>query len=157
MRPTRWQVLVLAALLAGGVSFLVTRWVFDDLPTPTIYALLWLALLAIAEFYLAATTRARLAGRPGTRPINPLVVARFVALAKASSIIGSLAAGAYAGYLIWIARIDSPTANTDTRTAAFGISFGLLLVAAALRLEYVCRVPKKDDEDDEDWPQAAIR
>lgn len=140
---------MIVALLAGGVAYFVTRAWFASLPTPTIYALLWLALLAIVEFYLALSTRARLAGRPGTRPVDPLVVARFVAFAKASSIVGSLAAGAYAGYLIWVVRINSPAGTADTRTAAFGISFAMLLVAAAMWLEYVCRVPKRDDDDDE--------
>ncbi|HTW19863.1 MAG TPA: DUF3180 domain-containing protein [Mycobacteriales bacterium] len=144
------SVLVVLAVVAGGIAYLVARSSFDSLPTPSVYALLWLALLAIAEGYLAVMTRARLAGRVGTRPINPLVVARFVALAKASSVVGALAAGAYAGYLIWVARIDSPSANNDTRTAAFGIGFALALVLAALFLERVCRVPKRDDDDD--WP-----
>src|SRR5271154_2740858 len=133
MRPTRWSVLVLVALAAAGVAYLITRSAFTDLPTPKVYAVLWLALLAIAEFYLAAMTKARLAGRPGTRPINPPLVARFVALPQAASIVGAVAAGGYAGYLGWVARIDSTSANSDARVAAFGVSFGLLLVAAALR------------------------
>jgi uncharacterized membrane protein YbhN (UPF0104 family) len=155
VRPTRWSTLLLIAVVTGGVSYLLTRSTFATLPSPTVYAQLWLALLAITEFYVAMLTRARLAGRPGTRPINPLVVARFVALAKASSIVGSLATGAYLGYLGWVARIDSPAATSDTRAAAFGASFGFLLVAAALFLEYVCRVPVK--EDDDDWPDQVAR
>jgi len=152
MRPTRASLLLLLALVAGGIAYLVTRSQLDNLPTPTLYALLWLALLAIAELYLALMTRARLAGRHGTRPINPLVVARLVALAKASSIVGAVAAGGYAGYLGWVARIDSVAANRDTRTAAFGVAFGLVLVAGALFLERVCRVPTGKDDDDWEPP-----
>lgn len=151
MRPTRWSLLVVAALVAGGVAYVVTRAAYDSLPAPTNLLLLWIALLAIAEFYLALSTRARLAGRAGTRPVDPLVVARFVALAKASSIVGSLAVGGYAGFLLWVARLDSAAAHRDTRTAAFGVALSALLVAAALLLEYVCRVPKREDDDDE-WP-----
>lgn len=150
MRPTRWQLLVLTAMVAGGVAYLVTRSSYDELPTPTGFALFWLGLLAIAECYVAVMTRARLAGRSGTRPIDPLVVARFVALAKASSFVGSLAAGGYAGFLSWVARLGSPTANHDTTTSALGVALALLLVAAALFLERVCRVPTQ--EDDDDWP-----
>jgi uncharacterized membrane protein YbhN (UPF0104 family) len=153
MRPTRLPVLAVLAAIAAAIAYLVTRANFDSLPTPTVYALLWLALLAIAELYLAMATRARLAGRPGTRPINPLVVARFVALAKATSIVGALAVGAYAGYLSWVAQIDSATAHTDTRTAAFGVGFALVMTSAALFLERACRVPKRDDDDD--WPPPA--
>jgi 4-amino-4-deoxy-L-arabinose transferase-like glycosyltransferase len=152
MRPTRWQLLVAVALVIGGVAYLVTRTWYDELPVPNIVALLWLALLAIAECYLAVMTRARLAGRSGTKPINPLVVARFVALAKASSFVGSLAVGGYAGFLGWVARLDTPSANRDTTTSALGVALAVLLVAAALFLERVCRVPDRDD--DEEWPLA---
>jgi Protein of unknown function (DUF3180) len=148
MRPTRWSLLLIVSIVASGVAYLVTRSSYDELPHPTIFALLWLALLAIAELYIALLTRARLAGRSGTRPIDPLVVARFAALAKASSLVGALAMGAYAGFFAWVVRIDSVAANADTTTSAVGISFAALLVAAALFLEYVCRVPKGDGEDD---------
>jgi uncharacterized membrane protein YbhN (UPF0104 family) len=148
MKPTRLSLLALLAVVAGAAAYLITRSSYDTLPTPSVVALLWLAVLAIAEFYVAVMTRARLAGRAGTRPINPLVVARFVALAKASSIVGSLAAGAYAGFLLWVARLDTPAANRDTRTSAFGVGLALLLVADAMFLEYVCRVPGGDDDDD---------
>jgi uncharacterized membrane protein YbhN (UPF0104 family) len=154
MKPTRLSILVLVAVLSGAVAYLVTRSEYDSLPTPTVYALLWLALLAIAELYVALVTRARLAGRPGTRPINPLVVARFVALAKASSIVGSIAAGGYAGFLIWVVRLSSPASTTDTRTSGFGVGFAILLVAAAVFLERVCRVPTRDGDDD--WPTEAV-
>jgi uncharacterized membrane protein YbhN (UPF0104 family) len=151
MKPTRWHVLVLLAVVAGAVAYAVTRSSYDELPTPTVYELLWLALLAIAEFYVGVMTRARLNRRPGTRPVEPLVVARFVALAKASSVVGSLALGGYAGFLTWVARLDTPAANRDTKTSAFGVGFALLLVAAAMFLEHACRVPKRDDDDDR-WP-----
>lgn len=146
MRPTRWYVLVILGLIAGGASYLITRSNYSDLPSPTLYAQISLLGLAIAEGYTASVTRARLAGRHGTRPIDPIAVARLVALAKASSIVGALAAGAYLGFLSWIARIDSPTAHTDVRTAAVGIAAGLALVGGALALEWVGRIP--DDEND---------
>lgn len=156
MRPTRWPVLVLAALVAGAISYALTRTGYDSNPRPSVAALLGLALLAIAEFYVALMTRARLAGRSGTKPVDPLAVARFVALAKASSIVGALAAGGYTGFVIWVARIGSPAADTDTRVAVIGAILALALTAAALFLEYVCRVPHRDDDDsrDDDDPGA---
>jgi Protein of unknown function (DUF3180) len=150
MNPTRWPLLVVVAAVTGGVGYVVTRAWYDQLPTPHFVAVLCLALLGIAEFYVALMTRARLHGRSGTRPIDPLVVARFVALAKASSFVGSLAAGGYAGFFGWVVQLDTPAANRDTATSAFGVGFALLLVAAALFLEHVCRVPKRKDDDE--WP-----
>ncbi|HVT21009.1 MAG TPA: DUF3180 domain-containing protein [Mycobacteriales bacterium] len=147
MRPTRWYFLVIVGTLAGGVAYLVTRASYSDLPSPTLYAQISLVVLAIAEGYTASITKARLGGRPGTRPIDPIVVARFVALAKASSIVGALAAGGYAGFLGWVAQIDSPTAHRDLRTAVVGIVAGLALIGAALALEWVGRVPDDGDPD----------
>jgi hypothetical protein len=146
MRPTRWYVLVVSGVVAGGVSYLITRWHYGDLPSPTLYAQISLVVLAIAEGYTAAVTKARLEGRQGTRPIEPILVARFVALAKASSIVGALAAGAYAGFLGWVAQIDSPAAHDDVRTAVVGVVAGLALIAGALALEWVGRIPKDDEE-----------
>lgn len=146
MRPTRWYVLVILGVVAGGAAYLVTRSSYSDLPSPTMYAQVPLAVLAIAEAYTASVTKARLAGRPGTRPIDPIVVARLVALAKASSVVGALAAGAYAGFLGWVAQIDSTTAHRDVRTAVVGMVAGLGLVAAGLALEWVGRVRAEEDE-----------
>jgi hypothetical protein len=146
VRPTRWYFLVIIGVFAGGAAYLITRSRYGDLPSPSLYAQISLVVLAVAEGYTAAITKARLEGRQGTRPIEPIVVARFVALAKASSIVGALASGAYAGFLGWVAQIDSPKAHDDVRTAVVGIAAGLALVAGALTLEWVGRVPKQDDE-----------
>jgi hypothetical protein len=147
MRPTRWYLLVGLGVVAGAVAYLVTRAKYDDLPSPTLVAQASLVLLAVAEAYTARTTRARLAGRAGTRPIDPILVARFVALAKASSIVGAMAAGAYAGFLGWVAQLHSTAAHSDVRTASVGVGAGLLLVGAALALEWVGRIPDSDDGD----------
>jgi hypothetical protein len=147
MRPTKWYVLVAIGLVAGGAAYLVTKSNYNSLPSPHVYSALWLALLALAEGYVAFFTRARLTGRSGTRPIDPLVVARLAALAKASSVVGAAATGVYAGFLGWVARVSSPTATSDTKVAGLGIAAGLLLAGAALFLEWICRVPKDEDDD----------
>lgn len=143
MRPTRAWVLALVAIVAGVGVYVLTREAYDALPTPPVYAPLWLALLALAEGYTAYTTRARLAGRPRTRPIHPITVARIAALAKASSLVGALVGGGYAGFLGYVAaRSEAPRPAHDARTAAFAVAAALLLTVAALLLERVCRVPK---------------
>lgn len=147
MRPTRWYFLVVVGVLAGGAAYLITRSSYNDVPSPTLYAQISLVVLAIAEGYTASITKARLEGREGTRPIDPIVVARLVALAKASSIVGALAAGGYAGFLGYVAQLDSATAHTDDRTAAIGIAASAALIVGGLCLEWVGRVPP-DEEDD---------
>jgi hypothetical protein len=146
MRPTRITVLLALAVVAGGVAYLMTRAYYAELESPPRYAPLWLMLLAVAEGYTALLTRARLAGRHGTRPPNPLVIARLAVLAKASSPVGALATGAYTGFLVYVARENSEVARSDTRTAALGIACSLALVAAALLLERVCRVKTPPDD-----------
>lgn len=146
MRPTRWWQLVAVAAIAGAAAYLVTRTSYESLPAPNVYAEIWIALLAVAELYIAAATRSRLAGRPGTRPINPLLVARQAALAKASSVVGAVVSGVYAGFLGYVVQLSSPAATRDTRAGALGVAFGLVLIGAALVLEHVCRV-KRDDPD----------
>ena len=146
MRPTRLWVLVLLAVLAGGLAYVLTAHFYADMPSPPTFAPLSLLLIALAEAYLASTTRARMAGRPGTRPIEPIFVAKLAALAKASSPVGALALGAYTGFLIHVARTTSSAANRDTRTAALGLGCSLGLVVGALLLERVCRAQPPDDE-----------
>jgi hypothetical protein len=62
MRPTRWRDLAIALVAAAAVAYVVTRGTYANLPSPTVYSLLWIALLTIAEVYTALITRARLAG-----------------------------------------------------------------------------------------------
>ena len=148
MKPTRIRVLVVAAVVAGVAAYLLTAALYNDVQSPSVFAPLWLLLLAIAEGYIAATTSARLAGRARTRPINPIVVARLAALAKASSPVGALAAGAYAGFLGYVASANGTQTGADTRTAAIGVGCSLALTVAALLLERVCRVKRPPGDDD---------
>lgn len=146
MRPTRWPVLVAVATVVAALGYLATDRLYEDLPSPGLYSVFWIAFLALVELYVAVVTRARLQRRTGTKPIHPLTVARLAALSKASSVAGAIIAGAYAGFLAWVVQRTSTAADRDTRTAAVGVGFSLLLVLAALVLEHVCRV-KGDDDD----------
>ncbi len=149
MKPTRWPILVLVAVVAGGAGYLIDRSFYDGSPELVApYTPVTLLLLAIAEAFLARSTRARLAGRPRTRPIHPITVARTAALAKASSPVGALAVGWYGALLAYVAsRLDAPRPAHDARVAVAGIVTGALLVAAALVLERVCRIPKPREDE----------
>jgi hypothetical protein len=146
VKPTRIPVLVLLAVLTGVAAYVFTRHYYADLPSPARYWPITLLIIALAELYTAYTTAARLAGR-APRPIHPIAVARLAALAKASSPVGAVMAGGYAGFLVHVSRIEGPQAGTDTVTAALGAAFGLVLVVCALVLERVCRVKTPPDSD----------
>jgi hypothetical protein len=148
VKPTSPWVLVLLALVAGGLAYVLTSQFYADLPSPPTFAPLSLLLIALAEAYLASTTRARMTGRSDTRPIDPIFVAKLAALAKASSPVGARAFGAYTGFLVEVARMSGSAASSDTRTAALGMGCSLGLVAGALLLERVCRARPPDDETD---------
>jgi hypothetical protein len=146
VKPTRFSVLFAAAVVAGAAAYIFVRLTYSSWPHLPAFAPLSLLLVAAAEVLLAVGTRNRLAGREGTHPVDPLAVARYAALAKASSLVGALAAGAYAGVLGYVLRLrDAPQPRDDVRIAAFGVLAGCVLAIAAYALERVCRVkPPKD-------------
>ena len=82
-----------------------------------------LAALAVLEAYAAVNTRGRIERKPGRDPVNPLLVARFVVLAKASSLAAAIFAGFYAGLAGWL-FLGKPTeaAADDRPTAPAGCS-----------------------------------
>jgi hypothetical protein len=145
---------MIAALIviAGAVGYLIARYDYESLPTIPVTAPVLLVLFGLLEAGLAQSVRARLQGRPGTRPILPLTVARTAALAKASSLVGALSAGGYAGLLAYTAATitgSQPEAR-DARISAIGTAASVLLVLAAQFLERVCRVPPPPDDRPED-------
>jgi hypothetical protein len=89
----------------------------------------------------------RIRRRPGARPVDALSAARAVALAKASALAGALVGGAWCGVLAYVLprRTQVAAAASDTVAAVVGIVGAVVLVAAALGLEWCCRTP--DDQD----------
>ncbi|MGI8681086.1 MAG: DUF3180 domain-containing protein [Mycobacteriales bacterium] len=143
MRPTRLSGLAAYFLVAAAASWLLAQRAYGSLPPLPRYAPVTLLLLAMAIGYTAASVRARLQGRPRTRPIVPIAVARHAALAKACSGAGALFAGLWTGWLIFTSsRLEQRAAAVDAATSGLGIVAALALVGTALWLERVCRVPR---------------
>src|SRR5690606_41830595 len=89
-------------LLAAGVVALVlghlgARFAYGGLPPLPLLAGVTLLLIAAIDLVLALNFRPRIQRRPGTEPVNALTAARAVALAKASSMVGAIMAGAWIG------------------------------------------------------------
>ncbi len=72
---------------------------------------------------------------------------RLLALAKAAILVGGVFAGGYAGYAL--AYVDASTELGDLRfwRSAAAAGSALLLLVAALVLEWACRLPSDDDEE----------
>jgi hypothetical protein len=147
MGPTRPASLVVAALAAAAVAWLLISSFYHAFPPLPWLPTITLAALAVLEGYAAQNTRARIQRRPGRDPVNPLVVARFVVLAKASALAGSIFAGFCAGLLVWLVFEPTRAAARDVPAAAAGLVASLALVAAALWLERSCRVPERPDQE----------
>jgi hypothetical protein len=162
MSPVRRRDLVVLAAGLALASWLLVRSWYGSLPALDWWLPAPLALLALAEAYGARTLRTRLAAeraaragrapRPGeaaVRRVEPLLVARLAVLAQASAYVGAVFTGVWGGVLahVWPTAVDGVrAARGDTVAAVVGIGCSLGLVAAALWLESVCRVPPEEND-----------
>jgi hypothetical protein len=166
MTPVRRRDLVVLALGLAVASWLLVRTWYGEMPPLRWWLPTPLAVLALAEALGARTLRARLAalrearagrGRGGAepppdlvRPVEPLLVARLAVLAQASAYVGAVFTGIWAGVLAHVGpavrRLQA--AGGDALTASLGIACAAALVAAALWLESVCRVPPSSSDEE---------
>jgi Protein of unknown function (DUF3180) len=150
VRFTRTRDLVIAGVVVAVLVNLLLVADYAALPPLPLLAGGSLLLLAIVELVFAQSLRARLAGKPGTRPVQPLVAARALALAKASSLLGAIMAGAWLGVGVYVLPKRSLilSAAGDTNSAVVGLVSAAGLIAAALWLEHSCRSPEDTDGRD---------
>jgi hypothetical protein len=152
IRPTSISVLVVAALLALAAGWLLLSFFYNSWPSPPWLPVIALVVLAFAEGFLAQNTSARVQRRPGALPVEPLAVARYVVLAKASSLAAAIFGGYSAGLLLFFLFRPDEFARDAVPAAGGGVVASLLLVAAGLWLERSCRVPEQPDRDDDGEP-----
>lgn len=153
MNPTRPRMLALILVLAAAVTWAVTFAVYASLPPLTWTLVPALLIAAGAEAYTGRDLRARIEGRITGRPVPALFVARMVALAKASSQTAALLAGVSAGFMIYLSgRLNAATPRSDLIDASLSFGASLVLLAAALYLEYCCRVPRDTGQDRDEPP-----
>jgi Protein of unknown function (DUF3180) len=147
--PTRIRDVVGYAAAVTLITWLALRQWYGDLPRLGWFVPLSLLLLAVAETLAANELRNRIRRRPGALPVQPLVAARMLALAKASAVVGAVMIGIWAGLLVYaVPRLGQlAAARNDTATGAVGVVAALALTVAALWLEYCCRAPAPPDKD----------
>ncbi|TAK70171.1 MAG: DUF3180 domain-containing protein [Actinomycetota bacterium] len=156
MRPTRLRVLLAVAVVAAAIGWGAVRLVDSlggrILPVPwTAGAATWL--LAAGVGLWALLIRPRLRRAPGAVPLAPIVAARSAALAMAASRTGAAVAGFYAGAAVGLAPMLHIPAAAQRFTAAVVAATGAAaLVAVALWLERLCRLPDDHDDDRGDGP-----
>jgi hypothetical protein len=157
MEPTRVRLLAALAVLAAAVGWaavkLVDTFANRTLPVPWTMAVA-MGMLALALALWARGTSARLSGRTGTKPMDPIVAARTAALALAGSRTGALVAGFYVGVAVGLVPDWSvPTVRDRVITAVVTVVCAVLVILAALWLERICRIPPDDDPRDASGPE----
>ena len=146
MHFTRPRDLVVAGLIGLVLTYLLFQTAYGSLPPLPTLAGITLAVLAVVEVVLAFSIRSRI---KGGRVIAAIGIARSVALAKASSLAGSLMTGAWLAALAYLfpRRDELVAAVLDTRAAVVGAVSAAALVAAGLWLEHCCRTPREPDRE----------
>ena len=149
MTPTSSRLLptlgVVSAVAGWVLADVIDRAAGRSVPVPWT-APATLAILAAALVFWAVGMRRRLR----EKRVDPFVAARTAALAMAASRTGAIATGVYAGFLVWFIGqwwIEAARARGFASMAA--VIAGLMVVAAALWLERICRI-KGDGDDDDD-------
>lgn len=151
MKPTRIPMLIAIAVMGVAVGWglveIVSGQTGRSIPVPLLAGTaIWLLAIALAAW--AWFLRPRLRKEPGSTPVPPIAAARTAALAMAASRTGAVVAGIYAGIAIATVTALSTPAGAAAFTSAILASTGsIVLAGAALWLEWLCRLPE-DDEDD---------
>ncbi|MFF0969760.1 DUF3180 domain-containing protein [Streptomyces sp. NPDC003703] len=158
MKELRIRVLAGVFVVAGVLSWAGARlWnAVGTLPSVPLAAPIVLALIAVVLVSTALSLRARLKAqrerRPGAKGVDPLMAARAVVFGQASALVAALVAGMYGGAGVFLLELlDIPTRRDQAIYAGASVLAGLAVIAAALFLERVCRLPEDDDQN----PQGA--
>ena len=151
MGPTKIRDLLLIAAVAGIAMWILIRYNYGDFPPLPWPAGLLLYVLAVIEVIIGFIVRSRVANREvgaSRGQLHPINAARLLALAKASSILGAIAAGGWAGVLIFLFTngiLDA--ARADRPAGIVGLVGGIVLAGAAVWLERCCRAPDDPTAD----------
>ncbi|MGA5063225.1 DUF3180 domain-containing protein [Streptomyces exfoliatus] len=160
MKQLRLKVLAGLFLVAGILSWGAAR-LWDSvgtLPSVPIAAPIVLAVIAAVLTATALSIRTRLKAqrerRPGAKGVEPLMAARAVVFGQASALVAALVAGMYGGTGVYLlAFLDVPARRDQALYAALAVAAGIAVIAAALFLERVCKLP--DDSDNDEGPGKA--
>jgi len=148
MRPSRPAFLAALVVLAAVITWAVLEAAYVSLPPLPWTAVPTLLLLALGEAFTGWHVLRRIRRKPGTQPMEPMVVARLAALAKASAHAAAVLAGVFGGFALGVSDLlDKTTPRHDFFVSGGTALAALVLVGAAFFLEYACRVPKGPEDE----------
>ncbi|MDT4911539.1 MAG: hypothetical protein QOC66_667 [Pseudonocardiales bacterium] len=149
MRRTSWTDLTVPFVVVGITIYALLRFSYTGLLNLQYIVPAPLAALAIAELVAARRVRAAVRHDPDAKPMAAIVIARCVALGKASSLVGSAVAGAALGvFLDLLPDIRAvPARAHDAKVAVLLLGACILLVVAGLLLERAGVDPNRDRDE----------
>lgn len=154
MTRTKPLHLVLLAVLGGGAAWLLETALTasgNAIVIPPFTLAVALFLIGVIIVVMGLPVRRVTRGVPNAR-IDPFYATRVVMLAKASSLAGSLLAGAGVGIALYLLS-RSVLPGVGSVTMAFASAVGaILLVVAALIAEHWCSIPPEDDDQPKNGP-----
>ncbi|MDQ0582577.1 DUF3180 domain-containing protein [Streptomyces rishiriensis] len=154
MRELRIRVLAgvfgVAAILSWAGARLWNS--VGTLPSVPLAAPIVLALIAVVLTATALSLRARLKAqrerRPEAKGVDPLMAARAVVFGQSSALVAALVSGMYGGTGVFLLEsLDIPARRDQAIYAGFSVLAGIAVIAAAIFLERVCKLPEDDDQD----------
>ncbi|OQR64689.1 hypothetical protein B6E66_06910 [Streptomyces maremycinicus] len=154
MRELRIRVLAgvfgVAAILSWAGARLWNS--IGTLPSVPLAAPIVLALIAVVLTATALSLRARLKAqrerRPDAKGVDPLMAARAVVFGQSSALVAALVSGMYGGTGVFLLEsLDIPARRDQAIYAGFSVLAGIAVIAAAIFLERVCKLPEDDDQD----------
>jgi hypothetical protein len=153
VRELRIRLLAGVFVVAGILSWAGARlWnSIGTLPSVPLAAPIVLAVIAVVLLSTALSIRARLKAqrerRPEAKGVDPLMAARAVVFGQASALVAALVAGMYGGTGVFLLEsLDIPARRDQAIYAGFSVLAGIGVIAAAIFLERVCKLPEDDDD-----------
>lgn len=148
LKPVSRSTLLALSLGCAVIGWAVVHAFYGDIPRLRWYMPVWAGVLAAAEVAFGVSLRSRIQRRKGAEPVDAIVAARALALARASAYLGSVLAGLWAGFAVHTASQWGllAAAKPDTVIALAGAALCAALAGAGLWLEHSCRVPGDPDE-----------
>ncbi|QGZ49607.1 DUF3180 family protein [Streptomyces sp. QHH-9511] len=152
MKQLRLKVLAGLFVVAGILSWGAARlWdAVGTLPSVPLAAPIVLAAIAVVLTATALSLRSRLKAqrerRPGAKGVEPLMAARAVVFGQASALVAAMVAGMYGGVGVFLlGSLDVPSRRDQAIYAGFSVLAGIGVIAAALFLERVCKLPEDEE------------
>ncbi|MER6315341.1 DUF3180 domain-containing protein [Streptomyces sp. NPDC001581] len=162
MKQLRPAVLAGIFVVAGILSWAGARlWnAYGTLPGVPLAAPIVLGVIAAVLLATALSMRSRLKAqrerRPGAKGVEPLMAARAVVFGQASALVAALVAGMYGGVGVFLLTdsLDIPARRDQAWYAGASVLAGVAVIAAALFLEHVLKLPEDDDQAPESTARA---